>query len=93
MTEGFFTKWKKGIQMITPLQLITINLFSSLLIVIGVVIGLYATYTSEVYWLFTILCGSFFLSSTSLIGMVKQYWQLKELQVKLNKYKELNNEK
>jgi len=77
--KEFFRRWGQGIQQITPMQQVKISLIGNVLIIIGVLIGLYATATSKVWWLFVILCGSFFLTMIGLLGNLQKYFALSKL--------------
>jgi len=79
--KTFFKKWGEGIQKITPLQQSKINLFGNVLVVIGVLIGLYATFTSKTWWLFTVLCGSLMLTSIGLLANYQKYVVLKRIEM------------
>ena len=85
--EGFFTKWKKGIQEITPEQSSKINFVGIAFVFIGIFIGLAVTWKNEVYWLFLVLVGSLFLSTVNLIGMLQRYFQIIDFNKKLQEVK------
>lgn len=85
--KEFMERWKTGIQQVTPLQTTVINLYSQILVLIGVIIGLYFTWKTK--WLFIILIGSFGLAVVSLIGTIQKYLLFKDIQ---NKLKEVSNE-
>lgn len=76
---GFFGKWKRGIEAITPLQQTTVSLIGTVWVLVGIFVGLYATFTTEVWWLFIILLGSLLLSSMSFLGMLQRYFALKKV--------------
>jgi len=82
--KTFFKKWGEGIQKITPLQQSKINLIGNILVIIGVLIGLYATWISKTRWLFVILCGSFLLTSMGLLANYQKYVALKKIEQDLN---------
>jgi hypothetical protein len=77
---GFFARWKQGIEMITAMQTVKINIMSTILIIIGIAIGLYSTWLTRTFWLYIILMGSFFITGTSLIGMLQKYLMLKKIE-------------
>ena len=78
-TKEFFKKWGEGIQKITPLQQVKIQRNSTWLVILGVVIGLYSTFATKVWWLFIILVGSFFLTIVNYIGIVQRLKILKDI--------------
>ena len=78
-TKEFFKKWGEGIQNVTPLQQVKIQKNSTLLVILGVVIGLYSTFTTKVWWLFIILIGSFFLTIVNYIGIIQRLKILKDI--------------
>ena len=81
-TKEFFKKWGEGIQKITPLQQVKIQRNSTWLVILGVVIGLYSTFATKVWWLFIILVGSFFLTIVNYIGIVQRLKILKDVEDK-----------
>jgi hypothetical protein len=74
-TKEFFTRWGQGIKAITPLQMTTINLYASFLLLIGLAIGIYSTY--HTLWLFIVLIASFIMALISTLGTYQKYSQLK----------------
>jgi len=78
-TKEFMSRWKQGIQDVTPYQQVQINIFGSILVLIGVIIGLIIMYSTKTWWLFIILCGSLFLSSTSFLSMLQKYFVLSKI--------------
>jgi len=78
-TKEFFKKWGEGIQKITPLQQVKIQRNSTWLVILGVVIGLYSTFVTKVWWLFIILVGSFFLTIVNYIGIVQRLKILQDI--------------
>lgn len=78
-TGEFFSRWKQGIQQITPYQQSAINLMGTVLVLIGVLMGLYATFITKVWWLFIILTGSLFLTSMALLSGCQKYYALKRI--------------
>lgn len=79
-TKEFFQRWKQGIQEVTPLQQTKISLWGTLLVMIGVIIGLYVTFVSKTWWLFLILLGSFVMTSMTILGSLQKYWALKKIE-------------
>jgi len=82
--KEFLGRWKQGIQQITPYQQSVINLIGVILVFIGVIVGVYATFKSRTWWLFIILVGSFLLTLVSLLSSYQRYSIFK----KINKQKE-----
>jgi hypothetical protein len=80
--KEFFKKWGEGIQKITPLQQVKIQRNSTWLVILGVVIGLYSTFATKVWWLFIILVGSFFLTIVNYIGIVQRLKILQDVEDK-----------
>jgi len=78
-TKEFFSRWKEGIQKITPLEQTRISLNGVVLVFVGVIIGLISTIITKTWWLVIILLGSLFLSVVNLIGTFQRYFSLKKL--------------
>ena len=84
-TKEFMQRWKQGIQTVTPFQQTKINIMGSILVLVGVVIGLIIMFTTKTWWLLIILCGSLFLSSTSFIQILQKYFVLSKLNKMMQK--------
>ena len=77
--KEYVERFKSGVKSITPLQQSRMNLMGTVIVFIGVVIGLFATSILKVWWLFTILCGSLFLTGVSFLGLIQKYWAFKKI--------------
>jgi len=89
-TKEFFQRWKMGIQKVTPLQQMKVNLIGNSLVLCGVIVGLITTFILKVWWLFIILSGSLFLSSMGFLSNLQKYWVFKKINQEVNK---IENEK
>ena len=69
----FFHRWGEGIQKITPLQLTFQQLIGQIIVLIGIIVGLFVTFSYKQWWLFVILVGSLIVAGTSLIGVWQKY--------------------
>ncbi|MGA2130626.1 MAG: hypothetical protein ABSG05_03395 [Candidatus Pacearchaeota archaeon] len=76
-TKEFFTKWKQGIEAITPYQQVRGQLFSIIPIFIGIIIGIIVTIKSHTWWLVLILGGSLILTFFQFIGMLQRFLRLR----------------
>jgi len=85
--KEFFMRWKEGIKAITPYQQIKISLIGNVLVIIGVIIGLYSTFIIKIWWLFIILLGSFLLTLMNLLGSYQKYLALKNIREVINEQK------
>tara|TARA_R100001244_G_scaffold127829_1_gene98601 strand:- start:47 stop:358 length:312 start_codon:yes stop_codon:yes gene_type:complete len=92
-TKEFFKKWGEGIQKITPLQQVKIQRNSTLLVILGVVIGLFSTFLTKTWWLFIILVGSFFLTIVNYIGITQRLKILKDIDDQFGGYVDLGGNK
>jgi len=92
-TKEFFKKWGEGIQKITPLQQVKIQRNSTLLVILGVVIGLFSTFLTKTWWLFIILVGSFFLTIVNYIGIAQRLKILKDIDDQFGGYVDLGGNK
>jgi hypothetical protein len=77
--KQYRARWKEGIQAITPLQQTKTNLIGQWIVLIGIVIGLIATFRLKLWWLCIILIGSSIISITSLLGFYQKYFILRDL--------------
>ena len=78
-TKEFFSKWKQGIEEITPYQQVKISIIGAVLVLIGVIIGLVTMIVTKTWWLFIILLGSLLLVSLNFLGIIQKYWALKKI--------------
>ena len=78
--KEFFSRWKDGIAKITPLQSAKINMQGTLLMVIGILIGIISTIMSHTWWLVIILVGSLIVTLMSLVKLYQSYRIYKEVE-------------
>lgn len=76
-TKEFFSRWGQGIREITPAQMNWINIQGNVMVLVGILIGLYATF-NKTWWLFIILLGSLFITSMGLVGSVQKQMIINE---------------
>ena len=82
--KEFTTRWKQGVEGITPIQQTKSTISGYLIIFIGVLWGLILAYKSGTWWLFIILIGSTVVTGTQFIGTLQKYILLKKMEVTLN---------
>lgn len=75
-------RWWNGVLAITPLQMVKINLWSYLLVFVGIILGLIVTW-GETWWLFLVLLGSLLLSGLSYLTLIQKYKLLSNIQKEL----------
>lgn len=90
--KEFFSRFKDGIEKITPLQQLQTQMFGMLLIFAGILFGLVVAFRSELWWLFIVLCGSMIVFISQVIGILQRYIVLKAVE-KMIKESEVNNSK
>lgn len=78
--KEFFSRWKEGINKVTPVQQMSISFYSSFLIIIGILIGLYSTFATKTWWLFIVLLGSLFLTLISILSLYQKLSIYKKLE-------------
>jgi hypothetical protein len=73
----FLTRWKTGLQGVTPFQQTKMQIWSMIIIIIGIVCGFVITLFAiqTLWWLTIILGGAFFNSIVQLLGL----WQKKNI--------------
>lgn len=91
--KEFMTRWKAGIKAITPTQQSFISLIGNYTILIGVLIGIYATFITRSWWIFIVLVGSLIILIMGIIGGHQKHFALKEIDtiIKLNSEQEVKN--
>jgi len=80
--KEFMSRWKKGIQGVTPLQQVDVQIRSTWIMIVGIMAGIVVTAVAikTVWWLLIILIGALGNTSIQQLGL----WQKKLL---LQKFK------
>jgi hypothetical protein len=83
--KEFFSRWKKGIEGITPIQQINAQINFTIIIIIGIVLGLFATIFTfkQLWWLTIILTGALGNTSVQLLSLLQQRKFRKNIQQKI----------
>lgn len=82
------SRWKKGIEEVTPQQQLKVQLISSVIIFIGVLVGLITALISETWWLAIILGGSLGISVIQLLGLYQRLRVFQKLNQELTRIDE-----
>lgn len=78
--KEFFSRWKKGIEGITPLQQVRSSMTGSWIVLGGMIAGLIVNGYYGIWWLFTILIGSLLIFGMSFIATYQKYLALKRIE-------------
>ena len=78
--KEFFSRWKQGIQKVTPAQQMQANLFGYILVFAGIIWGIALSFKLKQWWLFTVLLGSFIITSTTVLGIVQKYLIIRNIE-------------
>ena len=74
LTAGeFMSRWKEGIQKVTPVQQAKSQIFGYFIMFAGIIWGLAITFNIKQWWLFTILCGSIVITGVQFLGTYQKY--------------------
>lgn len=79
-TKEFISRWKDGIERVTPLQQSFIQLIGSFIALIGIAWGIIASSIFTQYWLTTILSGAFIVSGIQTLGIYQRYKTFKKIE-------------
>lgn len=79
-TKEFFSRWKDGINKVTPLQQKKSNLLGLMIVFAGIIWGIVVSILIGQYWLTTVLTGSFIITGVQFIGIYQGYSRLKEIE-------------
>ena len=87
--KEFMSRWKVGIQMVTPLQQVRIQVRSTKISLIGIIAGIgVSIYKFEnLWWVLLILLGVLGVTSMQLVGMI----QKRNILENIEKLKEVTN--
>lgn len=78
--KEFMTRWKQGINGITPLQMAKSNQYGFYLILIGIITGIVTSIIYKQWWLLIILIGSIIVQGMGLIANIQRIKQLKAVE-------------
>lgn len=82
-TKEFMRRWKQGIVGITPMQQARITVQGTCITILGIVLGIIATFfdLGALWWVLIILLGALVVTSMQLIGQWQRYKILKGFEV------------
>ena len=80
--KEFMQRWKQGIQKVTPLQQINIQIRSTQLMLLGIFCGIVIALfnLSKLWWVLIILLGVMGVTSIQLLGQIQKRNALKNLE-------------
>ena len=91
--KQFMSRWKEGMQSVTPLQQVKAQLPGQILILIGVLLGLYVAFMNKTWWLIIVLVGVVLVNSLTLLSTWQKYSLLKKIDDELKEQMaEVNND-
>ncbi len=91
--KEYMKRWKSGIEAITPLQQTKTSLRGQLLVLIGVLWGLYIVWQlPDFKWMFLILIGSLVLTVVGYISLWQKYWALERVDTAMKEMMEAQEE-
>ena len=71
--KEFIERWKGGIDKVTAMQKIKVQIIFSIIVLLGVSIGMVTAIITGTWWLLIIMVGAFGLNIISLLGILQQY--------------------
>lgn len=77
--QEFFKRWGEGIQKVTPLQQIKVTMLGSVIILLGIIAGVFTSLAYKQWWLVIILVGSFIVQGLGLLGSIQKYLALSKI--------------
>ena len=80
----FTSRWKEGIQKVSALDKVKMQLIFTFIVLFGIIIGLISVYIAKTWWLLIILIGAFGLNALGLLGTYQQYLAYKKIEDMLN---------
>jgi hypothetical protein len=85
----FMDRWRKGIEGLTPLQIVNTNYHSLKLVFIGIILGLIFSVMAfkQLYWLFFILLGSFGITISQWVAVWQKKKALEEIEKSVKEMK------
>jgi hypothetical protein len=72
--KGFFSRWKEGVNQITPYQQSRIILLGQSITMVGIICGIITSFLAyPKFWLIAILAGALFVQGMSLLAEWQKY--------------------
>lgn len=80
--KEFMVRWKQGIQLVTPLQQINIQVRSTIIMLVGILAGIIVTMfkIKLLWWVLIILVGVFGVTSMQLLGLLQKKKALEDME-------------
>ncbi|KKN16035.1 hypothetical protein LCGC14_0979970 [marine sediment metagenome] len=79
----YMQRWKSGIQSVTPLQQIKIQIRSTIIMLVGILAGIIVTLFNikTLWWVLIILVGVFGVTSVQLLGSLQKKKALEDIEI------------
>jgi hypothetical protein len=92
--KEFMSRWKSGINKVTPLQQVKSQLIFSMITLIGIVCGIVVSIIAikTLWWLGIILLAAFGNTIIGVIGLYQKYIQLDKINKVMIQIKEVNKD-
>jgi len=84
--KEFFSRWKQGINNVTPLTQAGFNLFGNTLVLIGIILGVWFASSNHFSWLIIVLIGSFLMSGVSFLATLQRLLLLLDIEQMKNNF-------
>ena len=80
--KEFGTRWKKGIEGVTPLQQTKMQMKSTWIIIIGITLGIFVCFLNlkVLWWVLIILIGALFNSLVQMVGIYQKKTALERIE-------------
>ena len=78
--KEFMTRWKQGIERVTPLQQTQNQINGYVIVMIGELWGVYFGILTNTLWLTTVLVGGYMITKAQLTGTYQKKLILKQLE-------------
>lgn len=84
--QEFISRWKKGIEGITPIQKIKTQILGTRITLIGLFLGLFVTIIGigKLWWVMIILIGAIITTGVQYLGFIQQRNILKNIEDMIN---------
>ncbi len=78
--KQFLSRFREGVEGITPLQQVKTTLWSMIPVFGGVIWGIVMTFFNKTYWLTLILTATLPITSIQFISNLQKFWQFKRIE-------------
>jgi len=82
--KEFFSRWKQGVEGITPKQQVQSVLYGYWILVAGIIWGIIYSVATKMYWLSCMMVGALIINIFGLVGIIQKSAFIKRAEIAMN---------